>query len=178
MAYVAADGPPDLDATHAWAPATGSAPPTINDQGGTDPPTFPWIKIVKPISGWRALPESDDNRAPRTAGPGEITYPGEKLGKTVVYECEIRAKTRQSAMSTMTALLNGYGDTDGEGTMTVTPYASVGGVVWTYEARVLSLVPDVEFGYSPHRAWQWAWGFQLNLRMSDPLFYTGGTGYL
>lgn len=178
MAYVANDGPPSLDATHEWAPATGSAPAAINTK--TDPPTFPWIKL-KQITGWRAAPEADDNREPRTIGSGEITYPGRLLGRTIVYECEIRARTRESVQLTITSILNGYLDRSGLGTMTVTPFPSPGGVVWQYQARVLSLDADPAWDYNPGRAWPYVWGFALSLRMPSPFFFTpalGGAAYL
>lgn len=177
MAYTAADGPPDVDATHAWAPAAGTAPPTLNNRA-TDPATLPWIK-VDGIQGWRSLPESEDNRAPRTKGDGEITYHGRKLGKTLVYEARVMAKTRETMRTALSGTMRGYAlSTDDEGEMTVTPFAAPGGVVWTFSARVIDLQADRSFDYSDKRRAAYQWGFTISLRMSDPLFYTGGVGYL
>lgn len=175
MTYVTTDGPPDFDAKHAWAPAAGGAPPTINDQG-----TAPWTKL-KQITGWRASPEADDNREARTNADGEIGYPGRLLGKTIVYEAEIRAATREGMRGLLTAHLNGFADRAGLGTMTVTPFTVPGGVVWMYQARVLSFDPDPTFTLAQGVRLPWRWGFALSLRMLDPRFYTpnlAGTAYL
>ena len=180
MAYVAADGPPDIDATHAWAPATGTAPPVLNDQarGATGPATLPWVRIAS-IDGWRDLPEIDDRRAPKTVGDGEIDYPSRTLGKTVVYVCQVRGQTKEQTRGRLSAIIAGYGlSLSAKGTMTVTPYAAVGGPAWTFQARTLAIDSDsawtyVAGGWGPYR-----WGFTLSLRMSDPRFYTGGVGYL
>lgn len=179
MTYVATDGPPSLDATHAWAPATGSAPPTLNSRG-SDPPTLPWIK-VRQIANWRGAPEADDFREARSAIDGEIGYPGRLLGKTVVYECEIRAATRETVQGRLTAVLNGFGDRFGLGTMLVTPFASPGGVAWEFQARVLLVDPDPAWTYLPGAAGPYRWGFALSLRMLNPRFYTpnlAGAAYL
>lgn len=176
MAYVAADGPPDIDATHAWAPAAGTAPPTLNARA-TDPATLPWIK-VDGIAGWRSLAESEDNRDKRTYGDGEIPYTSRKLGKTIVYECRVLAKTRETVRNKLSLTLAGFArSTDAEGVMTVTPYAVPGGVVWTYSARVIDMQADRSFSYDSNRRANFQWGFTISLRMSDPLFYTGGVGY-
>lgn len=173
MAYVYNDGPPDLDATHAWAPETGGAPPTINNRA-TDPATLPWIKLDG-IQGWRSLPEADDNRAPRTATDGEQPYPGRRLGKTLVYECRVLAKTRSDVRQKLNLTLQGYGRSfSDEGVMTVTPYTVPGGIVWTFSARVIDLQADRSFTYSDRRRASFQWGFTISLRMSDPLFYTAG----
>jgi hypothetical protein len=177
LTYVAADGPPDIDAVHQWAPATGTAPPALHAPT-TDPlPTLPWIKVTA-IDGWRDLPEIVDNRAPRTFGVGEVAYPARVLGKTLVYQCEIRAASRETVRNKLSLCLAGFGTDLNEGVMTVTPYTAPGGVVFTYTARVIALDADSAWtpnlgSYAPYR-----WGFTLSLRMSDPKFYTSGTGYL
>lgn len=179
MTYVAADGPPDVDAKHAWAPASGSTPPVINNWTA-DPLTYPFV-LLENIAGWRSSPEADDNREPRSVGDGEIAYPGALLGKTLVYEMELRAATRESLRATVTGLLNGFGDRSGLGTMTVTPFTSIGGVVWQYKARVLSFDPDDLWTYNPVVPGPWRTGATLTLRMTDPRFYTpnlAGTAYL
>lgn len=141
------------------------------------PATLPWIKVTG-IAGWRDLPESVDNREPKTYGPGEIVYPSEKLGKTVVYSCEARATTREEIRAQITGCLRGFGGTLTEGTMTVTPYAAPGGVVWTFMARVLIVDPEDTFSYFERRRAPYRWGFTVALRMSDPFFTTGGVKYL
>lgn len=179
MPYVATDGPPDIDATHAWTPLTGVAPPTLNVSGtGGAPPVLPWVKVAA-IDGWRDLPETVDNRAPRTYGEGEITAPARILGKTVVYQCEVRANSRESVRGTLSAIIQGYGlSTSDEGTMTVTPFAVPGGVTWTFAARLLAIDADSTFTYARGLWGPYRWGLTISLRMSNPRFYTGGVGYL
>lgn len=177
MAYVANDGPPDIDAKHAWVPAAGTSPPVLNDPGAGGPPPLPWVKVTA-IDGFRDMPEMVDNRAPRTFGAGEITYPARVLGKTLVYQCEIRAASRESVRGTLSALLRGYyASRSDEGTMTITPYTIPGGVVWTYTARCLAIDADSSFSLARGVWGPYRWGLTISLRMSDPLFYTGGTGY-
>lgn len=179
MAYVATDGPPDIDAQHAWTPATGSPPPTLNVAGtGGGAPALPWIKVLS-IDGWRDLPEMVDNRAPRTLGVGEVPYPARVLGKTVVYQLEVRAASRESVRGTLSACLTGFGAQTDEGTMTVTPFTVPGGVAWTFTGRVTALDSDSSFTLAPAGLWgRYRWGLTVTIRMSDPLFYTGGVGYL
>lgn len=177
MPYTAADGPPDIDATHSWAPATGAAPPVINDRGA-DPPTLPWIKLLR-IDGWGDFPEVSDNSEPVTYGEGEHAYPNVLLGKTVVYVWEVRARTRISCRSVKEALRQGYaGSMSDAGTMTITPYADPGGVVWTMQGRVQQCLPDPTFSFFERRRAPYRWGGTLSIRMHNPRFYQGATGYL
>jgi hypothetical protein len=178
MTYVTGDGPPDIDATHAWAPVTGTAPPTLNVAGaGGAAPVLPWIK-VRAIDGWRDFPETIDNRAGRTFGVGEIAYPARVLGKTVVYQCEVQAATRESARGTLSLAIAGFGlSMSDEGTMTVTPFTVPGGPAWTYTGRVIALDSDSTFTKLSGVWGPFRWGFTLSIRMSDPRFYTGGVGY-
>lgn len=179
MAYVATDGPPDLDATHAWAPLAGTAPPTLNAAGTVaTPPALPWVKVLS-IDGWRDLPETVDNRAPRTVGEGEVVYPARVLGKTIVYQCEVRAASRESVRGTLSALIAGFGlSISDEGTMTTTPFTVPGGVSWTFKARLLAIDSDSAFTVKSGLWGQYRQGVTISLRMSDPRFYTGGVGYL
>lgn len=179
MAYIATDGPPDIDATHAWAPLAGTAPPTLNVAGtGAAAAVLPWVK-VRAIDGWRDLPETVDNRAPRTFGDGEIAYPARLLGKTVVYQLEVQAASRESVRGTLSALVAGFGlSTSDEGTMTVTPFSVPGGPAWTFTARTLAIDADSAFTKLTGVWGPFRWGLTISLRMSDPRFYTGGVGYL
>jgi hypothetical protein len=178
VSYTVGDGPPDLTAIHGWAPATGDPPPEINQQGGTNPPTMPWVRLLG-ITGWRSLPENEDLREARTFGDGEIVYPSRLLGKTIVYELRMVAQTVQDVQRTMTGVQRGFGDMNAEGVMTVAPLASFGGgVVWTYRARVMDFEPTPLWEFWPHRYEQFTWEAALTLRMSDPYFYVDGVGYL
>lgn len=178
MAYVATDGPPDIDAKHAWAPLAGTAPPTLNVSGtGGAPPVLPWVKVLA-IDGWRDMPETVDNRAGRTFGIGEVPYPARILGKTLVYQCEVRAVSRESVRTALSAVLRGfYASASDEGTMTVTPFTVPGGVVWTYKARTLAVDADSTLTLASGVWGPYRWGLTISLRMADPLFYTGGVGY-
>lgn len=177
MAYSALHGPPALDATHQWANASGlGAPPVLGDSHNV-PQSYPHA-VIDRINNWRGLNEIVDNRAPRTFGDGEITYPVRELGKTIVYECRLEAVTREDLLQWQTAILNGFGQsTDDEGEMTVTPWPVPGGVVWTYQARVTSLEFASEWTLRGNHVATFEWPFTITLRMSDALFYTGGVGY-
>lgn len=175
MAYTAAHGPPLKDALHQWSPATGSAPPVINDTN-TEPGEFPRI-VLNNCLGWRSLPELVDNRAPRSFGAGEITYPARRLGKTLPYECTLQGTDREAFILMQNQVVQGFSGQDAEGVMTVTPWPVPGGVVWTYSARVLDLQFDPEWKLDGEREIAYEWGFVLTLRMSDARFFTGGTGY-
>lgn len=177
MAYVAADGPPSIDATHAWAPLAGTAPPVLNDRGG-DPPVPPWIKVIR-IDGWLALAELLENSDPVTYGIGEKPYPTRKIGRTVVYVCEARAKTRETLARTVFTAMEGFNRSTSElGVMTVTPYPAPGGVVWTFGGRVQQALPDAAFSYFPLRRLPFRHGFTVSMRLHNPRFYQGATAYL
>lgn len=173
MTYVLADGPPHYKVcTHAWTSSGAVSPAvTLGDPGATYPAVavLPWLPVLR-VSNWRHGVESEDNRAPRTTGPGEITYPSEKLGRTRVYEFEARAQSVRELDQTVTALVAAFDNMTDEGVMTLNPYE--GGPEWAFAARVLSLDPDDDWDYNDEdRGWSVQWGFQLNLRQSDPYFY-------
>jgi hypothetical protein len=179
-AYDVTYGPPDLDATHLWTPASG---PTVTlgyemplTSGRLVPPSSR-IRIEQ-ITGWRALPEAEDNRQPRTFGDGEITYPGKLLGKTLVYEGHALSVDWAGLKPLAQSMMLAFANMSDEGVMTVTPFEFIGGVVWTYSARVTGLTfdPKPEYLGTVHDALQW--GFQLTLRMSDPHFYNDGDPYV
>lgn len=176
MAYTASHGPPALDATHQWDPPTTSNPPVLGDTH-TEPIDLPQTQILG-ITGWRDLPEMVDNRAARTFGVGEVVYPPRYLGKTLVYECELQSDDREDLLGTQNGIVAGFGDRDTEGVMTVTPWPAPGGVVWTFSALVTDLKFDAAWKLDGQSIIRYRWGFTLTLRMSDPKFYTGGTGYL
>lgn len=184
MAYTAEHGPPDVDGTHAWTPFVGTPPPVLNDQS-----TWPRTRFMPDgdaITGFRALPESDDNREPRTNFDGEVGYPGRKVGKTLAYEMEVVSDSLQGLRFVQTGILNGFQDMSRLGLMTITPFAYIGGVVWQYKARVLSCEFDAKPVWDERaidligggRMAAWTWPFHLSLRMLDPFFYTPtyGTG--
>lgn len=171
MPFTIADGPPGIDATHAWAPGSGSAPPVLN-AWDIMAPTWPRIRIEQ-ITGWRSLPDADDNRSPRTSDHGEFIWPGKMLGKTVVYEGEVRTLDWQTLRLPVNQMLQGYSERSLPGVMTVTPFAWIGGPVWTYNARVVSLDFDPKPEYIPGMTEALRWGFSLTMRMHDPYFYSG-----
>jgi hypothetical protein len=175
MAYTEAHGPPALDAFHQWTPAAGVAPPVLNDTQ-TEPAVFPRTRILR-INNWRGLPDVPDNSAPRTTGIGSILYPTRPVDKTIVYENVLEGQDRQDFLLEQNAIVQGFSDTSNAGTMTVTPWPYPGGVVWTFSARVMSLQFDPEWVLDGEREITYTWGYTITLKMPDPRFYTGGTGY-
>ena len=175
MAYTASHGPPLLDATHQWNPAAAADPPLLNDIN-TEPIDLPQIAVLA-CTGWRDAPEIVDNRAPRTFGVGEVVYPARVLGKTLVYECEIQSDDRLDMMTLQMGVVIGFGDRSAQGVMTVTPWPAPGGVAWTYTALVTDVKFDPAWKLDGESQITYRWGFTITLRMADPLFYTGGTGY-
>lgn len=176
MPFTVDDGPPDIDAVHVWTPAAGASPPALNSWDITAP-AWPRIRLEQ-ITGWRSLPEADDNRQPRTTTHGEFSYPGMMLGKTLVYEGAVRALDWISLKGPVNGMNQGFGERSTEGLMTVTPFSWIGGPVWVFTARVLSLDFDPKPDYVSSAPEPLSWGFALTLRMSDPYFYTSGTPYL
>lgn len=176
MAYGISHGPPALDATHQWAPATGTAPPVLNDTG-TSTLVLPRVAVDR-IQNWRGRREFVDKRDPRTFGAGEVVYPGRTLGKTIAYEGRVQggADGREAFIAKQNAMVVGFADTSG-GVMTVTPWPSPGGIVWTFTAVVLDLQFDPSWALDGESQITYEWGFALTLRIADGLFYTGGTGY-
>ncbi len=177
MAYTTAHAPNPFDYFHDWEPATADAPPTLNDCNA-EPSSLPQI-IVEGITNWYGLPEQVNNSVPRTFGVGDVFVPPRMGGKTMVYKCRLEADDRFELIETITALGRGFGDRDVEGTMTLTPWASVAGegedlVVWTFTALVADYVPDDEWLLSDGL---YEWRFLLTLRMSDPFFRTDGATY-
>lgn len=165
---------------HQWAPATGTAPPVLNDAYAV-PRVFPEIALDR-VNGWRSSPELDDRRAPRTVGVGEVPYPSRTLGKLLVYEGRIVARGTDTGvlavLEKQMAFVTGFANMDGEGTMTVTPWtAPYGGTVWTFTARVMGWDFDPNWEVVGGEGAFVEWPFRLTLRMSDPRFYTGGVGY-
>ena len=179
MAYGVTHGPPMLDATHAWEPITGDDPPVIND--AYDEPRDTLEVILEGIQGWRDLPDLQDNREGKTTGVGEVPYPSQTLGKTLVYEGHIRSIDRMDLLETQNGMVQGFGDMDGEGTMTVTAWAPYGGeepiTPWTYTARVMALKWDPSWT-ALEDGLTFEWGFTLTLRMSNPYFTYSGEEYL
>lgn len=178
MAYTVLHGPPALDATHEWAPATAADPPALGDTH-KQPMVLPQI-VIDRITGWRSLPELVDNRAPRTFGAGEVVYPPRTLGKTLVYECRVQADDREDLLLLQNDVVVGFGDRGVEGVMTVTPWTAPGGVVWTYSALVTDLQFDPAWKLDGESQITYEWAFTLTLRMSTPYFFTGEppVGYL
>src|SRR3954447_16809605 len=87
-----AAGPPGLEVTH-----------TCNGFVLNERTADTWVKLTK-LTGFHSLPEADDNRGPRTGRRGEIIYPSQERGKTIVYEGEVRAKTLTGLRTKATAM--------------------------------------------------------------------------
>lgn len=174
MAYTVDHGPPALDALHQWDPAAGDAPPVLNDVND-DGLVLPGIRVGR-IVNWRGRAEIVNNSAPVTFGVGEKFYPERRLGKTLVYECRLECDDRQDFLLEQNAIVQGFAD-EGIGTMTVTPWATPGGIVWTYTAKVLDLSEAENWELDNIGPIAYVWPFTLTLRMTDAKFYTDGSGY-
>ncbi len=172
MAYSVLHGPPALDALHQWAPATGAAPPVLNDVNESTL-SLPATRIAR-IVNWRGRPEIVNNSAPKTFDVGEIFYPERRMGKTLVYECRLEGSDRQAWLLAQNAIVQGFTD-GGLATMTVTPWASPGGVAWTYTAKVLDLAEAENWELDGLAPVAYVWPFALTLRMNTALFHSGAT---
>lgn len=177
MAYTAAHGPPLFDATHAWVPSAGTAPPVLNDCN-KEPRVLPQI-VIEGCENYYGLPELVANVVGKTVGVGTVRDPPRQLGKTMVYEGRIEASPRDTAgreslMSTLTAMGRGFGNRTAEGTMTITPWTVPGGVVWTFTALVADFKPDKFPVLSDDL---YLWSFSLTFQMTNPYFYTTGATY-
>ena len=160
MATAIADGPGGLECTHAIGGVT------MNDR------TLSHRIKLNRITGLHSLPESDDERRPRTGFLGEATYPGYARGKTVVYEGVVEGSSLDNLRSKCAAFRAGLQNRSDEYLVTITPNASWGDDIWAYYARVMQLdIDDVQADRSPrHARGPYGRGFMLGLRMSDPRF--------
>lgn len=164
MTIVLTDGPMGLEATHVWTPADGS-PLVLNDRT-----VLPCLRFDK-IGGFNSLPDSDDNRAPRTARVGESVFPSLVRGKTITPEGRILGRSRSEVRQQRTALVTAFGQRDQEGVWSAVPNAALGSATdyWQTAGRVIGLEIDEDFQAdvdampSP-----WQLGFLLTVRLSDP----------
>src|SRR5262245_23464158 len=154
------DGPGGLECKH-----------TVNGLILGDQAATPRYKLDR-ITGIHSLPETDDDRRPRTAFLGEVTYPSYPRGKTVVYEGRIQATTLDNMRRMANNLRAACSERSVEQQVLITPHSSWGSDDWGYYARVLQLDLDDEQITSPYHArGPYQRGFVLGLRMSDPRFY-------
>lgn len=172
--YTIDQGPPKRFATHLWTPVGTSDPFLMNDRG-YPVAVYPYVK-VEDIGGWRALPEIIDNRAGKTAGPGEKPYPAATLGRTFSYKLEFRSQTEWDLDTILNSFLQSFSNQTDEGEMTVVPFDS--SITWTYHARVIAFDPSDDWTVDRNRPFRYAQKGLLTLRLSDPYFYHDGVAYV
>ena len=168
MPTAIADGPGGLECVH-----------QVNGLDLGEQASFPRYKLDR-ITGLFSLPEADDDRRPRTAMIGEVTYPSYPRGKTIVYEGRVQSSDLQELREMSTALRSACGERSLELPVYITPDAAWGADHWGYYGRVMQLDMDEEQIVSPLDArGPYQRRFTLGLRMSDPRFYyklAGGAG--
>lgn len=164
MAVDLGDGVLGLEAVHRWQDGEWYAL-SIGDMAAN-----PRFKLDR-ISGLHSLPEADDNRANRTGMIGEIAYPSDIHGKTVVYEGRVQAKTLKGLRDASQDLRLAFSGRNALGRMEVSPHASYGALQHFYGGRVLQLDMDDEQFTGAHNVWPYQRRFILGIRMLDPRFY-------
>lgn len=169
MAYAMLDGPLGLEGFHVWTPANDpSLAITMNDL--TPGATVHYIRF-KRMPGFRALPEADDNRQPRTARVGENVMPSMVRGKTFTVEGLIQAASMAELRQMEWAMSAALGERDLEGTWSTLPHSAYGSqaAYWQAAMRVMQYEPDEEFTIAPDAALgPYQLHFLLGMRMSDP----------
>jgi hypothetical protein len=158
------DGVLGLEALHTWQASEWYAL-TIGDLAAN-----PRYKIDR-ISGLHSLPEGDDSRGNRTGQIGEVAYPSDIHGKTVVYEGRIQAKTLKALREATMDMRSAFSRRVTEGRMDVAPLDAYGTVDHYFHARAIQLDIDEEQLTGPRNLWPFQRRFILGLRMSDPRFY-------
>jgi len=157
-----AEGVLGLEAEHAWNGII------MNRMG-----VFPRYNVRR-INGLHSRPESDDPRDVVRGGTGELPFPANPKGKTVVYTGVVEALSLPSLRVATNALKAAFADRRNEYWMTVTPPAERGGVVWTYIGSALACDVDDEQTRSLSAVYPHAREFSVSIRQSDPRYYASG----
>lgn len=167
MTVALTDGPLGLEALHVWTPADGGPAITLNNLAAV-----PRVEFDR-MTGFRSLPDADDNRQARTAQIGESALPGLVRGKTFTPEGHLVARSMQALRQLGEAMRAAFGQRDLEGTWSAIPDPAYGDNThfWQCTARVLQLDIDEELLFSPQSLPSpYQLHFLLGLRMSDPRF--------
>jgi len=154
-----AEGPLGLEGEHVW----NGLVVNVNT-------VFPRYKL-KRITGLRSKPDSDDLRDPARGTIGEIPYPSQPRGKTIVYSGVIEALTLPSLRAAITAIQTAFADTKTEKALTLRPATGRGGIEWFAIGKSLSCDVDDEQLRGMNAVYIHAREFTFSIRLSDPRFY-------
>ncbi len=104
---------PGKEGLHSWTPpgATKAAVTLGERTDAKGKPVWPWFKI-RAIPGLRSQGEAEDNADAKVGGLGLTPRRGERRGRTIVYECTIKARSLRElreAEDTLQAAFAGIG---------------------------------------------------------------------
>ena len=136
---------------------------------------YPRVKIDR-ITGLHSLPDADDFRENNYGRAGEIEYQSLYRGRTVVYEgrCQAMDLLGLRWITRTFREAGSFGHLH-HGNITVYPPAAIGGVVFEYEPRILSLEIDDEWTRSLHAVPSpYQREFILTVRSGDPRYFVVG----
>jgi len=131
---------------------------------------FPRYNLHR-INGLHARAESDDPRDMVKGGIGELPFPANPKGKTIVYTGTIEAASLPSLRTAINTLKAAFSDRRNEYWMTVAPPAGRGGVSWAYIGTVLACDVDDEQVRGMSAVYIHARTFSISIRQSDPRYY-------
>jgi Phage tail protein len=154
------DGYPGIDTTHSWSGGT-----VLNNL------THGTVRVkVDKVTGWYSLAESEDNKIKNTGRRGSTPLPSTSIGKTIVYEGRIQARTRLAAMQRAREMRRAFRDKSNLGRMTLD-----GNPDWFFDARVMQFDADDDTALlRPTAPYPFTIGFTLGLHLLDPRFYVVG----
>jgi hypothetical protein len=152
-----ADGYPGLE-----------APITVN---GVALNARPWattghVKLDR-ITGGYSLAEIEDQRTTRGGEAGEDPLPTTRIGRTIVYEARVRARTLAGLRQTHRALRQAVRERSAE-----QRFVLDGDPDWEFYARVMQCDSDDEQFTGNTHVWPFQRRVTLGLRLSDPRVYT------
>ncbi len=159
---------PGIEAIHRWTPP-GESEPAVALGERTDAegkPIWPWFKI-RAIPGLRSQGEPEDNADPKVGGLGLNPRRGERRGRTIVYECTIKARSLLELREAEDALQAAFADISQVGRMDCSwhplnsEFEDAPPVF--YEAKCLACdIPDNQ------ETKQWDRVFVVGFRLYDP----------
>jgi hypothetical protein len=109
---------PGIEGIHRWTPP-GESEPAVALGERTDAegnPIWPWFKI-RAIPGLRSQGEPEDNADPKVGGLGLTPRRGERRGRTIAYECTIKARSLRELREAEDTLQAAFADISSLGRM-------------------------------------------------------------